>query len=82
MYRPSIHVSPNPFNARTTFEFKVQSSRFKVQIFNPLGKMVHQFSNGNDTYTWNAGNNLPAGIYVVKADMGKHTLSRKVILQK
>jgi hypothetical protein len=72
MEHPAIQVSPNPFNNRTTFEFNVQSS-----------KMVHQITDlTNNVYTWYAGNNYPAGIYIIKAGLGKSTLSRKIILQK
>jgi flagellar hook assembly protein FlgD len=67
---------PNPFNPTTTIQFTVpEFGNAKLEIFNPLGQLVHRIiledlNRGIHSCTWDAvgktGNTLSSGIYIYK----------------
>jgi hypothetical protein len=95
---PVISVSPNPFNAAVAITVNgnaVETLHFQgkrhenekcnvstVSIFDIHGRMVHRANNLiSGTYTWSPAG-LPAGVYVIKADMEGRTLSCRIVYQR
>jgi hypothetical protein len=81
-----MNILPNPFNANVNIrmQFKVQSSKLKVQIYNCRGELVKDLSAYIDApfshLVWNA-ENLSSGIYLLKVTLKNRTYTRKLILQ-
>jgi hypothetical protein len=82
-----LNIVPNPFrNTARIFlssRFKVQGSKFKVQIFSIKGKMVKDLSSSiyplpPTLYLQAEG--LSPGVYLVRAIVGKNTYSKKVMI--
>jgi hypothetical protein len=85
-----VDVWPNPFNLRTTIV--VNNGRRKTEdgkgrnidlkVYNINGKMVDDLSPTiRNSFSWNA-QHLPCGIYLLKARIGKNTVSKKLLLRK
>jgi hypothetical protein len=86
----SIVTMPNPFSSSTTFRIdcrlKIVDCRLKIYDIN--GKMVDdltsrikdQQSSILNQISWNAAR-LPEGIYILKAVIGRHTVSKKLVLK-
>jgi hypothetical protein len=87
--RPSfvVQAMPNPFNSNITIrvEFKVQSSKFKVQIFNILGELVKSLPARGSAVAWNGRDQfkrpVSPGIYFVKIITGRKSQVKKVVLK-
>jgi hypothetical protein len=83
---PVLSCFPNPFRDATfikfSSKFKVQGSKFKVQIFNSNGKMVKDLSSiyllPSTFYLQAEG--LSPGVYLIRAITGKNIFSKKVML--
>lgn len=88
----SIKVSPNPFTDKVTITFSLSTetpaNTTFVSIYNQLGQEVAKLgtdntSNKEVTLIWdgkdNNGNELAAGIYLVKINMGSFSKTLKVI---
>lgn len=82
-------VYPNPFNASVTIRFAVKvEGEVQLNIFDIKGNKVWQqsarFTAGNHFIKWDGknlfGNNVPSGTYVVEANNGTLTKTRKMLL--
>ncbi len=78
---------PNPFNAETSIPIDLpKRGHLRAQIFNLLGQTVAtladgDFSAGKINLSWDAASH-PSGIYLIRADFGERTETRKLILLK
>lgn len=78
---------PNPFNPETTIKFSLpQRSRVKLEIFDPLGRVVSTLVNGeldagSYKYNWNASN-FASGVYVYRITANDFSSSKKLMLIK
>jgi len=79
-------ISPNPFNS--TCEITVPAAA-KVEIYSLSGKKIASFPSAADRNVsetrkilWHPGDEIPTGIYLVKATDGEKSLTRKVLLIK
>jgi hypothetical protein len=77
---------PNPFNPLTTIEMSLPvASEWTLSIFNVTGQKVAEFSGysnpGIVTVEWDAGD-LASGLYFYKAQAGKFSATRKMMLLK
>lgn len=78
---------PNPFNAETIIPIDLPTrGHLKLEIFNLLGQQVatladREFPAGKTDLSWDATGH-PSGIYLVGADFGAKTETRKLILLK
>lgn len=62
----SIKVYPNP--AKEFFTIKLQNiNDAKVEIYNILGKVVYKNATKNGVINVNSNDNLPTGVYLIKA---------------
>jgi hypothetical protein len=83
---------PNPFNPSTTIVFNLsKKENVSIEIFNHLGEMVIELTNGEmasgkNEVVWNGFNDanhpVSSGIYIYKVKTSKKILSGKMILQK
>jgi hypothetical protein len=88
-----ISISPNPFYLRTSISMQshrnsADDKNATLKIFDIRGKLVLDLIPGKGScanegrpVVWEAGN-LSAGVYVIQANAGGQTVSRKVLLQK
>ena len=84
-----LHVYPNPFDGDVTLEWLLMDpGPVSIKIYNLFGQLQYsqpelKFVPGNNQFTWNgldqSGNELAAGIYIVKVQQGTNTLSKKLI---
>ena len=78
---------PNPFNPSTKITFEVpQTSNINLSVFNMIGQKVATLHEGlvpAGAYStqFNASN-LPSGMYIVRLQAEKATISKKVMLLK
>ncbi len=78
---------PNPFNPSTKIAFEIpQSSNINLSVFNMLGEKVASLHEGfvpAGAYStqFNASN-LPSGMYIVRLQAEKTSISKKVMLMK
>ena len=83
-------ISPNPFTTHTTVSFSLPAQRSVVlSVYDVSGRRVASVfsgekSAGDHTLNWNGvgddGNTVSAGIYFVRLDAGKETLTRKILM--
>lgn len=84
-YQPFCRVVPNPFNSTTEIRLFITSSTHNpsVRVFEPTGRLVKEFEieprPGLHTLRWD-GSNLPSGIYILQASIGKKRIRKKVII--
>ena len=82
-----INVYPAPVRSNTTVAFELAESAYvEINIFNTNGSLVETvFSSalpeGTQKLQWNAGN-LSPGIYYLKADLGKQSYAKKIVIIK
>jgi hypothetical protein len=74
--RAVISVMPNPFYGTTTI---TANGHPRMAIYNIHGKLIAKYNSGN--IRWNASG-LPAGIYLIRATIGKRVLEARAILLK
>ena len=78
---------PNPFNPVTRLEFSLSKpGHFKASVYDMRGSLVDiildkSIPEGNHVLEWNA-NQLPSGIYFIKAEYANKVISKKVTLLK
>ncbi len=78
---------PNPFNAEASIPIDLPTrGHLRLEIFNLLGQAVAtladgEFPAGKTSLAWDATGH-PSGIYLVRADFGEKTETRKLILLK
>jgi hypothetical protein len=81
-----VIVYPNPVSEIVHLEFEIPNSGpVRIQIFNVVGKMVADLSDGilakgQHQITWNVAD-LPAGMYICKVQMGQELVARKIVKQ-
>lgn len=80
-------VAPNPFNASTTIRVQLPNQGdLKLSVYNTLGQQVCTLANGPLHAGEHAfaldGSTLASGIYVVLAEHGGHSVTRKIVLMK
>lgn len=82
-----IHSYPNPFNAISTIEFKVNTpDEVKLSLFNLLGEeikvLIDEFKeSGKYKINFDAAE-FSSGIYIAKLRVGKNIISHKLVLLK
>jgi hypothetical protein len=78
----ALDVSPNPFSTWTEItlssKFKVQGSKFKVEVVSPDGSIVEKLE-GQSSVKWSATRHAP-GMYLIRAVIGNKTYSKKIVL--
>jgi len=80
----AVEIYPNPISNNCTIEFCLkQQSYVTIQIFNNMGETICElenktFQSGSNKVCWNAGD-LKKGIYLCKIQIGKETISKKLI---
>lgn len=80
----SVSCYPNPFSANTTIK-SVGTIPTKVEIFNIKGQKIQSLTNDSKTRSiaWdgrdNRNNQVPAGLYFIRATTGAHQMTTKVI---
>ena len=85
----SFHLKPNypnPFNPMTNIPLSViNSGIIDIMIYDVRGRLIEQrnifFENGDHLVTWDA-QNLPSGIYIIKAKSKMSYETQKAILLK
>jgi len=83
-----IQNYPNPFNPRTTIKFDiVNNSLVTLKVFNVTGREVATLVNkymksGNYKVDFNAGAELPTGIYIYRLEANNTILTKKMVLLK
>jgi len=82
---PSIHSSPNPFNAATKIRVNTPSDKAALKIFDISGRQVEDLSNrikkGENVISWTP-EKLPSGIYFIRVDCENGSATEPVILLK
>jgi len=83
---------PNPFNPSTTIRYILPSrERVRVTIYDVVGRAVttlvdREESAGQYSVPWNGtdanGERVASGVYLIRIEAGKHSLSRKMVLLK
>lgn len=80
-----IVIKPNPFTSTLTMQYEsVMAGKLKGQIINSKGEAVKQFTSNiapgmNEILI--QGDNLPAGIYLLKVRIGDKIITRKIVKQ-
>ena len=78
---------PNPFNPKTNFELSVPLDGYvSVNVYNVMGQLVEVLmddltKSGVYSLEWNA-DNVPSGVYMIKAFNGNKISTQKVMLLK
>jgi len=82
-----LSIYPNPFNPITTISFTIREFGFTtITAYNITGRKLQTLINevlgvGNYSINWNASS-YPSGVYLIRMDNGKFTLTQKVVLIK
>lgn len=83
-----LSAYPNPFNASTIIELKLdQEAAGNLILYDLLGRevaVIHQgiLSKGHHRFNFNAGEDLSSGIYLIRADFSENVSTEKIILLK
>ena len=81
------NIYPNPFNSYTNIDFNLpEASIVKMSLYDLSGRLIRnlakgQYTAGSHNVTLE-GSTLVSGLYLIKLDAGKQSLSRKVMLLK
>ena len=82
MAAAGLTASPNPFRISTTIHVNGTSAVKNLKIFNSRGSLVGGLTAGKDNaFEWRPGN-LPAGVYLVRAESGAGAFVKKIALIK
>jgi hypothetical protein len=84
-----LEVYPNPFNSAVKIMVRRYAYgvwRVSLKIYDISGKLVKDFTPYASritpySFAWNAST-LPAGIYLLKLNVGQKTITKKLFLQK
>ena len=82
----SLTGYPNPFNPVTNIEMNLPTvTDWTIGIYNVMGRKVAEFSGQNESglvkIQWDASDQA-SGVYFFKAEAGKYSASRKMLLLK
>lgn len=83
---------PNPFNSKTNINFILdEPGHVYLSVYNITGQKIVDLLNGNFpagkyfSY-WDgkddSGNKLASGVYIIRLNVGNHSLSKPVIFMK
>ena len=87
----SLRVFPNPARNSATIAYDLpQAARVRVRIHDAAGRRIATLTGpeatGSHRLVWDgrdtAGNQVPAGVYFVEADIGSRRWTRKLVLQR
>ena len=84
-HQPFWEVVPNPFTTVAEIRFFIPSSipDLSIKVFEPTGRMVKEFKiepkPGLNILRWD-GSEMPSGVYILRASIGKERMSKKVII--
>ncbi len=82
------NIYPNPFSGKTNICFSLaENENVRVSIHDMTGREVDVLANenmlaGEHKLLWEAGSELPSGIYFCIISSENHTITRKVMLNK
>ena len=90
-YRTMLYQNfPNPFNPSTTIRYYLPADdRVALEIFDAAGRVMARLVDGEQpsgqySIRWSGrdarGNLVPSGVYFYRLKVGKHSLTRKMIL--
>lgn len=85
--RLALDVAPNPFNPVTTIQFVAPAGeQFRVAVYDLRGREIEVLLHGSGSgeeqrLTW-APRGLASGTYLVRLDVGRDVVARKLILVK
>jgi len=93
VYEDQLHGNhPNPFNPSTNISFSIKNtSQVKLTIFNTKGQIVTELLNatleaGEYSREWNGkdmfGNNITSGLYFTRLNIGKRSITKKMLMIK
>ena len=73
----TIKAFPNPFTSNINIDFKIDDNHKNahLKVFNLLGQLVESYKLPNTEGVLNIGQNLPAGMYLIKIE-SENTMSR------
>jgi hypothetical protein len=80
-------VYPNPFNARTRFEFALpQESAVEIRIYDIMGRLADRLDcghlgTGHHSVTWDAAG-LASGMYFANISAGRYNMVNRMLLLK
>jgi hypothetical protein len=79
----SLEVSPNPFNPSVTIRISGLTPGGQVIVFDMTGRRIADLTQAfhQGRAVWNA-KNMPSGLYVVKAWLGRKVFTKKITLLK
>jgi Secretion system C-terminal sorting domain len=73
----AVRMWPNPATDEVNIE--VAEPLFDIQLFDPLGRMVHEAYTKSGTYRWQR-DGLPVGVYSVRIQAGQRTGVYRLVL--
>jgi hypothetical protein len=83
----TLSVSPNPFSTSVDIKISITNGKLKISnlkfdIFNIIGKLVHQSHvSHRSSLVWHA-QDQPPGIYIVKVKEGNRIITKRITLIK
>jgi flagellar hook assembly protein FlgD len=87
----SFDIQPNPFSGETKFRFVLpQAEAIQLRIADMQGRIVAEYvvdaQTGLNVFSWDGktqvGAVLQAGVYFVRLETGRGSVTRKVVLQR
>jgi hypothetical protein len=76
----SFKIYPNPVETDITIEFGNFVKPYLLNIFDPLGRLVHQ-SNGSQKLEHIDLSGFKPGIYFFKIEMGQQIFTKKILVK-
>jgi hypothetical protein len=79
---PSITITPNPFQSAVGINVKTRQCLVStINVYNTNGRMVDRILFKGSTTIWKPAG-LPAGIYLLKTQIGGKTMTKKLVYNK
>lgn len=88
----ALQVYPNPFKNSANFNYKIKTeARVSVEVYDLSGKIIRNIFNGimrsgRHTTSWDGrdehGVEMPAGIYIIKCQVGEYQETKQLIKNK
>lgn len=81
--RSRVSIYPNPVNERVTIHFGDQGAKpIRISLSDHVGRVVKAINVFDSEYGQIGVNELPAGIYVMKIEMMKEIILRKIVIAR
>jgi flagellar hook assembly protein FlgD len=82
--RPSLSAAPNPFTRGVELTLGGAGSFDRLEVLDLAGRRVRSFSvQGSSTILWDGhddqGEEMPAGVYLVRIHGASNTITRRVV---